>query len=88
MRKRFAFVTAILFVLAIMITIPFNGMLPSRAVAQQQQINSSSSQSASNPLPLKTIFKHVENSGVQIRSKIPTTFYSLMLPSSVISIDF
>src|SRR5215831_1216887 len=78
MRKRFAFVTAISFVLAIMITIPFNGMLPSTAVAQQQRINSntSSSQSAnssaSNPLPLKTIFKQVENSVVQITTKTPT----------------
>ena len=65
MRKRFAFVTAILFVVAIMITIPFNGMLPSTAVAQQQRINSNTSSSrsanssASNPLPLKTIFKQV-----------------------------
>jgi hypothetical protein len=71
MRKRYASATAILFAVAIMITIPFNGMLPSTAVAQQQRINSntSSSQSASNPLPLKTIFKQVENSVVQITSK-------------------
>jgi S1-C subfamily serine protease len=53
--------------------------IPSPVVAaQQQQINSntSSSQSAnssSSPLPLKTIFKQVENSVVQITSKIPTT---------------
>ena len=73
MRNRFASATAILFAVAIMITISFNGMLPSTAVAQQQQINSnaSSSQSA-NPLPLKTIFKQLENSVVQITSKIPT----------------
>jgi len=73
MRNRFASATAILFAVAIMITISFNGMLPSTAVAQQQQINSnaSSSQSA-NPLPLKTIFKQLENSVVQITSKIST----------------
>jgi hypothetical protein len=49
MRKRYASATAILLAVAIMITIPFNGMLPSTAVAQQQRINSntSSSQSAS-----------------------------------------
>ena len=80
MRKRFAFATAIVFAVAIMmITIPFNGfILPSTALVQQQRINSntSSSQStnssSSNPLPLKTIFKKVENSVVQITSKIPT----------------
>src|SRR5215467_10875906 len=69
MRKRCAF-AAIIFALAI-IMITF----PSPAVAaQQQQINSNTSSSAasSNPLPLKTIFKQVENSVVQITSKIPT----------------
>jgi S1-C subfamily serine protease len=75
MRNRFASATAILFAVAIMITISFNGMLPSTAATAvaQQQINSnaSSSQSA-NPLPLKTIFKQLENSVVQITSKIPT----------------
>src|SRR5215472_13888483 len=74
MRNRFASATAILFAVAIMITIPFNGMLPSTAVAQQQQINSnaSSSQIASNPNnPNKTIFKQVENSVLQITSKTP-----------------
>ena len=64
MRKRFASATAILFTVAIMITIP------STAVAQQEQINSNTS--SSNPLPLKTIFKQVENSVVQITSKMPT----------------
>jgi S1-C subfamily serine protease len=65
MRKQFA--VAVVFAVAIMITIPFNGfILPSTAVAQQQRINTS------NPLPLKTIFKQVENSVVQITSKIPT----------------
>ena len=73
MRKRFAFAIAIVFVVAIIMII-----IPSPAVAsQQQQINSntSSSQSANssaNPLPLKTIFKQVENSVIQITSKTPT----------------
>ena len=81
MRKRFAFATAIVFAIAIMITIPFNRfILPSTVVvAQQQQINSNTSSSQStnssspNPLSLNTIFKQVENSVVQITSKTPTT---------------
>jgi S1-C subfamily serine protease len=76
MRKRSAVTTAIIFAVAIMITIPFNGfMLPYTAAAQQQQINfnTSSSQGTSNPLSLNTIFKQVENSVVQITSKTPTT---------------
>jgi S1-C subfamily serine protease len=54
-----------------------NGLiLPSTAVAQQQRINSntSSSQStdtSSNPLSLRTIFKQLQNSVVQITSKPP-----------------
>ena len=80
MRKRFASATAILFVVAIIIvTGTFNRVIltPTDVVAQTQRINSntSSSQSAnfsSNPLPLRTIFKQVENSVVQITSKTPT----------------
>jgi S1-C subfamily serine protease len=78
MRKRFVFATAIVFAGAIMmLTIPFNRFVftsPSVA-AQEQQINSSSltTNSSSNPLPLKTIFKQVENSVVQITSKAPIT---------------
>ena len=69
MRKRFAFATGVVFAIAIMTTIPFN----SSVVAQQRiNANTSSSQSTSNPLPLKTIFKQVENSVVQITSKTPT----------------
>jgi S1-C subfamily serine protease len=74
MRKRFAYATAVVSaVVIIMITLPSTA-----AVAQQQQIysNTSSSQSAnssSNPLPLRTIFKQVENSVVQITSETPTT---------------
>ncbi|MGB6530027.1 MAG: trypsin-like peptidase domain-containing protein [Candidatus Nitrosopolaris sp.] len=76
MRKRFAVATALLFAVAIMITILFNGfILPSTAVAQQQQLNSPSqgTASSSNPLSLNSIFKQVENSVVQITSKTPTT---------------
>ena len=77
MRNRFGVATAVVFAVAIMITIPFNGfILPSTAVAQQQRVNSNTSPSQSpnsssaNPLSLKTIFKQVENSVVQITSKI------------------
>jgi S1-C subfamily serine protease len=79
MKNRFAFATAIVFAVAIMIGIALGGfILSSTAVAQQQRINSNTSSSqgtnySSNPLPLKTIFKQVENSVLQITSKIPTT---------------
>ncbi|MGC2573608.1 MAG: trypsin-like peptidase domain-containing protein [Candidatus Nitrosopolaris sp.] len=78
MRKRFTFATAIVF--AGLIIIPLNGLiLPSTAVALQQGINSdtssqstsSSSSSSSNPLSLRTMFKQLENSVVQITSKQP-----------------
>ena len=90
MRKRFVFATAIVFAVAIMITIPFNRFVfTSPAVAaQQQQINSSTSSSqsnnssSSNPLSLKTIFKQVENSVVQITSKIPTAIPNPLNPQS------
>jgi S1-C subfamily serine protease len=91
MRKRFAAATAVVFAVAIMIIIPFDGfILPSTAVAQQQRINSntsfsssqSSNTSSSNPLSLNSIFKQVENSVVQITSKTPTTFNSSNQSSS------
>jgi S1-C subfamily serine protease len=94
MIKRFAFATAILFVVAIMIIVPLNGfILPSTAVAQQQRINSntSSSQSANsstNPLPLKTIFKQVENSVVQIRSKIQAGTLNPLNPAVALGSGF
>jgi S1-C subfamily serine protease len=80
MRKRLL-ATAIVFAVAIMITIPFNSfILPSTAVAQQQQINSNSSSSPNSnsspsvsPLSLNTIFKQVENAVVQITSRISIT---------------
>ena len=76
MRKRFTFATAIVF--AGLIIIPLNGLiLPSTAVALQQKINSntpssqSTNSSSSNPLSLRTMFKQLENSVVQITSKPP-----------------
>jgi S1-C subfamily serine protease len=79
-RKRFVFATAVLFAVAIMITIPFNGFILSRAVAQQQRINSPSQ--STNSLSLNTIFKQVENSVVQITSTTPTTSNSSNQSSS------
>src|SRR5215831_5877006 len=80
MRKRFAFAITIVFAVAIiMITIPFNRfILPSTAAGQQQQQQnpnilspqSSDPSPSPNPLSLRTIFKQVENSVVQITSKI------------------
>ena len=87
MKKRFAFATAIVFALAIiMIISPLNRFILSSTsvAAQQQQISSNTSSSlttnssttnssTTNPLSLNTIYKQAENSVVQIRSKIPTT---------------
>jgi S1-C subfamily serine protease len=74
MRKRLAFATAIVF--AGLIIIPLNGlMLPPKAVALQQEINANTSSShinsSSNPLSLRTMFKQLETSVVQITSKPP-----------------
>jgi S1-C subfamily serine protease len=76
MRKQFA--VAVVFAVAIMMTIPLDGfILPSTAVAQRQQINSNTSSqgtnTSSNPLSLNSIFKQVENSVVRITNKTPTT---------------
>jgi S1-C subfamily serine protease len=65
MRKRLAFATAIVFVIATIMTI----MVPATAVAAQ---STNSSYPSPNP-SLKTIFKQIENSVVQITTKIPTT---------------
>ncbi|MGA8082095.1 MAG: trypsin-like peptidase domain-containing protein, partial [Candidatus Nitrosopolaris sp.] len=82
MIKRFAFAKSILFVVAIiMVKSTSNRVIltPTAVAAQTQQINSNTSSrgtnssSSSNALPLKTIFKEVENSVVQITSKIPIT---------------
>ncbi len=80
MRKRFAFATAILFVVAIiMVTSTFNRVIltPAAVVAQTQQINSNTSSlgtnsSSSNPLSLNIIFKQTGDSVVNITSKTPT----------------
>src|SRR5215469_15374209 len=77
MRKRSVLATAIVFLG--LIIVPLNELvLPSTAVALQQKINSntSSSQSTnssspSNPLSLRTMFKQIQNSVVQITSKPP-----------------
>jgi len=89
MTKRFVAATAVVFAVAIMITISFDGfILPSTAVAQQQHLNSNASSSqgtnssSTNPLSLNTIFKQVENSVVQITSKTPTTSNSSNQSSS------
>jgi S1-C subfamily serine protease len=81
MRKQIEFATAILFVVAIiMVASTFNRVIltPTTVVAQRQGINSNTSSpqstnSSSATLSLKTIFKQVENSVVQITSEIPTT---------------
>src|SRR6266571_4653024 len=79
MRRRFVFATAIVF--AAIIIIPFSPFkVPPTALASREQqisyttfslqnINSPSGSSA--PLSLKTIFKQVENSVVQVTRKIP-----------------
>jgi S1-C subfamily serine protease len=88
MIKRFAFATAILFVVAIiMVTSTFNTVIltPTTVVAQTQQLNSPSQgtkSSSSNPLSLNSIFKQVDNFVVQITSKIPTTSNSSNQSSS------
>ncbi|HXX99062.1 MAG TPA: S1C family serine protease [Candidatus Bathyarchaeia archaeon] len=79
MRKRFVIAKPIVFAVSMMITIPFDGfILPSAAIAQQQEINSNTSSSptttsSSNTLSLNSIFKQVENSVVQITTKTQTT---------------
>src|SRR5215831_10596273 len=80
MRNRFAVGTAVVFAVAIMITIPYGGYTPTSVAAQTQQMNSNTSSSqgtpsssSSNPLTLNSIFKQVNNSVVQITSKTPPT---------------
>ena len=81
MTNRFWFATAVVFAVAIMITIPYSGFIltPTAVAGQQQQMNSNTSSSqginsssSSNPLTLNSIFKQVDNSVVQITSKTPT----------------
>src|SRR5215469_14774459 len=77
MKKRFAFATAIVFTVAIiMVTSTLNRVTLTPTVAQTQQINSNTSSlgtnSSSSPLSLNTIFKQTENSVVNITSKTRT----------------
>ena len=77
MKKRFAFATAIVFTVAIiMVTSTLNRVTLTPTVAQTQQINSNTSSlgtnSSSSPLSLNTIFKQTENSVVNITSETPT----------------
>jgi S1-C subfamily serine protease len=75
--------TIIIFVLVI--TIPLSTFIVQPTViAAQQQYNSSSpsTNSSATSSPLKTIFKDVENSIVQITSKIPTGAPNALNPQS------
>jgi hypothetical protein len=80
MRKRFLLTISSVFVVAILI-IPLSTVM----AAQHQQTSSTTSSPQSNgssfsvpstTLPLKTIFKQVENSVVQITSKIPVSDFA------------
>src|SRR5215469_5854389 len=82
MRNRFAVGAAVVFAVAIMITILYSGFIltPTSVAAQTQQMNSNTSSSqgtpsssSSNPLTLNSIFKQVNNSVVQITSMTPPT---------------
>src|SRR5215469_8766121 len=78
MRNRYAVGTAIVFAVAIMITIPYRGFIltPTSVAAQTQHMNSTITSAqgtnSSKPLTLNSIFKQVNNSVVQITSKTPT----------------
>jgi len=83
MRRSKVPATIIIFVLVI--TIPLSTFIVQPTViAAQQQSNSSSQSTISSATssPLKTIFKDVENSIVQITSKIPTAVPNALNPQS------
>ena len=89
MRKPIVFATIIVFAVAIIIIIPFGTFIVQPTViAAQHESNSSSSQNtnsssaASTSSALKTIFKQVEDSVVQITSKIPTGAPNALPPQS------
>jgi S1-C subfamily serine protease len=89
MRKPIVFATIIVFAVAIIIIIPFGTLIVQPTViAAQHESNSSSSQNtnsssaASTSSALKTIFKQVEDSVVQITSKIPTGAPNALPPQS------
>src|SRR5437867_4285435 len=77
MRKHYIFATGVVFAVAITIISFAIHTIPPKVIAAEQQRNTSSLQnansssaSATSLLPLKTIFKQVENSVVQITSKM------------------
>src|SRR2546428_11656922 len=88
MRKRFLLTIFSVFLVAIVI-IPFSTVQAAQQEQQQISSTTSSPQStnssfsvSSTTLPLKTIFKQVENSVVQITSKIPTGAPNALNPQS------
>lgn len=83
MRRSKVPATIIIFVLVI--TIPLSTFIVQPTVIAAQQQSNSSSQSTNSSAtssPLKTIFKEVENSIVQITSKIPTGVPNALNPQS------
>jgi S1-C subfamily serine protease len=83
MRRSKVPATIIIFVLVI--TIPLSTFIVQPTVIAAQQQSNSSSQSINSSAtssPLKTIFKDVENSIVQITSKIPTGVPNALNPQS------
>jgi S1-C subfamily serine protease len=74
--------TIIIFVLVIIIPLSTFIVQPTVIAAQQQSNSSSQSANSSATSSLKTIFKDVENSIVQITSKIPTGVPNALNPQS------
>jgi len=81
MRNRFAVAAAVVFTIAIMITIPFDAfIIPSTAVAQEQRINSNTSssqgtKSSPNPLYLNTTLIAKILVGTTLGISSPLLFY-------------
>ena len=81
MRNRFAVAAAVVFTIAIMITIPFDAfIIPSTAVAQEQRINSNTSssqgtKSSPNPLYLNTTLIAEILVGTTLGISSPLLFY-------------
>jgi S1-C subfamily serine protease len=83
MRRPKVTATIIIFVLVIIIPLSTFIVQPTVIAAQQQSNSSSqSTNSSATSSPLKTIFKDVENSIVQITSKIPTGVPNGLNPQS------
>jgi S1-C subfamily serine protease len=87
MRKRFLLTISSVFVVAILL-IPLSTVMATQheqtnsTSSSPQSTNSSSFSVSSTTLPLKTIFKQVENSVVQITSNIPTGAPNALNPQS------